>query len=302
MLAASAALAGAAMSRSLFAATTAPATTSNTMLEKPIPSTSEKIPVIGMGTWQTFDIGDAETERAPLRDVLNAFYALGGRVIDSSPMYGRSEDVVGDLSSELDLLGKLFVATKVWTTGKDKGIAQMKESMQKLRVGKIDLMQVHNLVDVETHLDTLAGWKKDGKIRYLGVTHYTASAHDAVARVVEMHPLDVLQINYSVGERDAENRLLPLAKDKGVAVIANRPLGGGNLLRDRAGKPVPDFAKNIACTSWAQLLLKFVVSHDAITCAIPATSKVAHLRDNMQAGTGPMPDAKQRELIAKAFA
>jgi diketogulonate reductase-like aldo/keto reductase len=266
-----------------------------------IPSSGEKLPVIGLGTWQTFDVGESAADRAPLEEVLAAFATKGGRVIDSSPMYGNSEAVVGDLAAKLGVGEKLFVATKVWTSGKAAGIAQMEDSIRKLQT-KIDLIQVHNLIDWRTHLDTLRGWKKEGRIRYLGVTHYTASAHDDVARLISAQPLDFIQINYSVGEREAEKRLLPLAREKGVAVIANRPFAGGDLFRRLRGKPLPAWAADIDCASWAQLMLKFVVSHPAITCAIPATSKVAHLRDNMRAGFGRVPDAKLRARIAAAAA
>lgn len=269
-----------------------------TMTTRKIPSSGEVLPVIGLGTWQTFDVGTSQAERAPLAAVLQEFVALGGKLIDSSPMYGNSETVAGDLMADLKLQEKLFVATKVWTSGKQDGIAQMKESMDKLRARPIDLMQVHNLLDVDTHLATLHEWKQQGMVRYIGVTHYTASAHDAVARVITKHPVDFIQINYSVGEREAEQRLLPLAKERGVAVIANRPFAGGDLFRRVRAKPLPAWAAEIDCTSWAQLLLKFVVSHPAMTCAIPATSKVTHLRDNMKAGYGRMPDEKLRAMIA----
>jgi diketogulonate reductase-like aldo/keto reductase len=268
------------------------------MHTRKIPSSGEVLPIIGLGTWQTFDVGPSQAERAPLKAVLQEFAALGGRLIDSSPMYGNSETVAGDLMADLKLRQKLFVATKVWTSGKQDGIAQMKESIDKLRARPIDLMQVHNLLDVETHLATLREWKQQGMVRYIGVTHYTASAHDAVARVIAKYPVDFVQINYSVGERDAEKRLLPVAKDKGVAVIANRPFAGGDLFRRVRAKSLPAWAADIDCTSWAQLLLKFVVSHPAMTCAIPATSKVEHLRDNVKAGYGRMPDEKMRAMIA----
>jgi aryl-alcohol dehydrogenase-like predicted oxidoreductase len=173
----------------------------------------------------------------------------------------------------------------------------MQESMQKLRVEEVDLMQVHNLVDVEAHLATLADWKREGRVRYVGVTHYTAGSHNDVARVVEKHKLDFIQINYSVGEREAERRLLPLAKERGVAVIANRPFAGGDLFRRLRSKPLPEWAGELDCDSWAQLLLKFVVSHPAMTCAIPGTSKAAHLRDNMKAATGRLPDEPMRKRI-----
>lgn len=262
---------------------------------------NESIPPIGLGTWQTFDVGSSAAARKPLEDVLRAFVELGGKLVDSSPMYGRSEDVVGDIAAKLDLHPKLFMATKVWTTGKRAGIEQMEESMRKLRVKTIDLMQVHNLVDVDAHLDTLDAWKREGRVRYTGITHYTASAHDDVERVMKRRPVDFIQINYSVGEREAERRLLPLAKERGVAVIANRPFASGGLFRRLRGTPLPDWAKEIDCTSWAQLLLKFVISHPAVTVAIPATSKVEHLRDNMGAGRGRIPDEGMRQRIAQAI-
>ncbi|WP_217900204.1 aldo/keto reductase [Noviherbaspirillum humi] len=268
------------------------------MLARRIPSNGESLPMIGLGTWQTFDVGTAPAERAPLEAVLKEFVALGGRLIDSSPMYGNSEIVAGDLTAALGLRQKLFIATKVWTSGKRAGIEQMEDSMGKLRADPIDLMQVHNLVDVSTHLATLREWKQIGRVRHIGVTHYAASAHDAVARVISGEPVDFIQINYSVGEREAERRLLPLARDRGVAVIINRPFAGGDMFRRLRSKPLPGWAAEIDCDSWAQLLLKFVVSHPAVTCAIPATARVEHLRDNMKAGMGRMPDEKMRARIA----
>lgn len=276
------------------AADAAPAT----MNTRPIPSTGEKLPVIGIGTWQTFDIAPADS--GPMEEILKAFVELGGKVLDSSPMYGRSEEVAGSMIGKNALRRKLFVATKVWTTGKDQGIAQMEASMAKLNSKPIDLLQVHNLQDVATHLDTLRGWKKDGLVRYLGITHYTASQHAAVEKLLASETLDFVQINYSVGEREAEKTLLPLAKDRGVAVIANRPFAGGELFKKLLANPLPDWAKEIDCTSWAQVLLKFVVSHPAMTCAIPATSKMTHLRDNMKAGFGRMPDEEMRKRIGEA--
>jgi diketogulonate reductase-like aldo/keto reductase len=268
------------------------------MLTKQIPSTGEALPVIGMGTWQTFDVGRANEERKPLADVLAEFSRAGGKLIDSSPMYGNSEEVVGDLSANLGLRQKLFVATKVWTEGKAAGIRQMEESLRKLRADPIDLMQVHNLVDVNTHLQTLADWKRNGRVRYFGVTHHTSSAYDAVEKIIAAHKVDFLQINYSVSERLAERRLLPMARERGIAVIANRPFAGGEAFIRLVRKPLPSWATEIDCASWAQIMLKFVISHPAITCAIPATSKLEHLRDNMQAGHGRLPDAKLRLRMA----
>jgi aryl-alcohol dehydrogenase-like predicted oxidoreductase len=272
------------------------------MLEKPIPSTGETLPVIGLGSWQTFDVGASEEERAPLREVLRLFAELGGRLVDSSPMYGRAEGVIGDLAAGLGLRDRLYLATKVWTTGREAGLRQMEESFRLLRTEKVDLMQVHNLVDLETHLAVLRDWKDAGRIRHIGITHYHAGSHVEVAKAMEVHPVDFVQINYSVGEREAEKRILPLAAERGIAVIANRPFSGGSLFRRLRSRPLPSWAGSIGCASWAQLLLKFAVSHPSVTCAIPATSKAAHLRDNMGAGLGRMPDAELRDRIAREAA
>jgi diketogulonate reductase-like aldo/keto reductase len=262
------------------------------MLERPIPRCNETLPLIGLGTWQTFDVADAE----PLRPLVQELVARGGRLVDSSPMYGRAEEAVGTVAEGQPL----FLATKVWTTGRDAGIRQMEDSMRKMRTTRIDLMQVHNLVDVTTHLATLRQWKSEGRVRYIGVTHYNSGAHAEVENVLRREDVDFLQINYSAGEREAEQRLLPLAADKGIAVIANRPFGEGSLLRRMRSKPVPEWAAEIGCTTWSQLLLKFIVSHPSIACAIPATSSIAHLRENMAAGEGAMPDDAMRERIALA--
>jgi diketogulonate reductase-like aldo/keto reductase len=268
---------------------------------RPIPSSGEEIPVIGLGTYATFDVGKDASERAPLEQVLLAFVAAGGKLVDSSPMYGQSEEVVGDLAAKLELRPKLFVATKVWTTGKEQGIGQMRASMRKMRADPIDLIQVHNLTDWKTHLDTLDGWKKEGKVRYVGVTHYTASAHAELAEVVAKRKVDFVQVNYSVAERDAEQKVLPIARDRGVAVIANRPFTAGGLLRRLSGKPLPSWAGEIDCASWAQILLKFVIAHPAITCAIPATSNPEHMKDDMKAGFGRLPDEAMRAKILAAI-
>lgn len=268
-----------------------------TMLTKPIPSSREPLPVIGLGTWQTFDVAAPSKS---LEDVLSAFVQLGGRLIDSSPMYGRSESVVGELAAKLGLRDELFMATKVWTSGRRDGIEQMTASEKKLR-GKVDLMQVHNLVDAETHLETLRAWKQEGRIRYIGVTHYTAGAYGQLAKYLERDDIDFVQLNYSLAEREAERRLLPLAQERGIAVLVNRPFGSGSLFRDARNKPLPSFAHELGATSWAELFLKFVVSHPAVTCAIPATSKVGHLRQNMNAGRTPLPDAAMRKKIAEGL-
>ncbi|MGH7848382.1 MAG: aldo/keto reductase [Candidatus Binatia bacterium] len=271
----------------------------NRALQRPIPRTGELLPVIGLGTWQTFDVGRAEPARAPLRQVLRAFAQLGGKVVDSSPMYGESESVVGDLAADLGLHKQLFLATKVWTRGREAGIRQMEESFRRLRAPRIDLMQVHNLLDWRAHLVALRKWKKQGKVRYIGVTHYTAAAYDELAAVLESEELDFVQLNYSIAEREAERRLLPLAADRRLAVLVNRPFAQAGLFSKVRGKSLPSWATEIGCASWAQFFLKFVISHPAVTCAIPATSKVEHLRDNMQAGSDPLPDAATRVRMAR---
>ncbi len=267
---------------------------------RPVPATGEMLPVMGLGTWKVFDVSGSRASRAPLEEVLRDFAALGGRLVDTSPMYGRSEEVIGDIAATLQLRDRLFLATKVWTTGTNAGVAQMRESFRKLRASQIDLMQVHNLVDVHRHLETLRAWKQEGLVRYVGITHYTASAHDEMARLVASHALDFIQINYSAVEREAEGRLLPLARDRGVAVIANRPLASGALLRRLRERALPEWAAEIACRTWGQLLLKFVVAHPAVTCAIPATSNPEHLRENMGAAVGLLPDEPLRERIIAA--
>ena len=269
-------------------------------LTRPIPSSGERIPVIGLGTWRAFDVGHRQPALAPREQCVAAFESLGGCVIDSSPMYGWAEEVVGEILSSLGIRDRTFIATKVWAEGKERGLEQMRNSMRKLCVDRIDLMQVHNLVDTSAHLETLRQWKAEGLVRYIGITHYSDRAHPDVARVLRQEPLDFVQINYSVVERAAEQSILPLAADRGVAVIANRPLAAGAALGALRGRPVPDWASELGCTTWSQLLLKFVVSHPAVTCAIPATANPEHLRDNMQAAFGPVPDESFRERIARA--
>ena len=269
------------------------------LLKRTIPRTGELLPVIGLGTWQTFDVSEQKSARVPLTHVLREFAQLGGSVVDSSPMYGKSESVVGDLASELGIRKQLFFATKVWTRGREAGIQQMEESLRRLRAQRIDLMQVHNLVDWRTHIATLRRWKEQNKIRYIGVTHYTASAYEELAGVLESQDLDFVQINYSIAERDAERRLLPLALDRRIAVLVNRPFAQGALFRKSLGPSPPPWAKEIGCATWSRFFLKFIISHPAVTCVIPATSKVEHLLDNMQAGVGPLPDAAMRERMAR---
>jgi diketogulonate reductase-like aldo/keto reductase len=274
----------------------------NEIRTRAIPSTGEKIPVIGLGTWQVFDVSESPKERGPLKDVLSRFVQLGGKVIDSSPMYGRAEGVIGDLTSELQLAPKLFLATKVWTTGKQAGIESMEHSFQRLRVARLDLMQVHNLVDVDTQLATTRAWKEQGRIRYLGITHYTDSSFPEVEKVLRREKLDFLQINYSIIDRGAEERLLPLARDRGVATLINRPFASGDLFSHLRSKALPDWAAECDCKSWAQFLLKWILGNEAVTCAIPATGNVRHLEDNMASGSGRLPDAKLRARMVEYVA
>jgi aryl-alcohol dehydrogenase-like predicted oxidoreductase len=270
------------------------AQTSQRMNTRKIPATGEQLPVIGVGTWQTFDVGNSPAERAPRAEVLKVLFEAGGSVIDSSPMYGRAEAVVGDLLADAGTRSKAFLATKVWTDGRKEGIAQMEQSMKRLRTDKIDLMQIHNLVDWQTHLPTLKAWKAEGRIRLIGITHYTSSAHGTLEAVLQLGGFDFVQVNYSLDDRGAERRLLDFARTNGVAVMINMPFGGGSLLRKLSNRPLPAWAKDIGCTSWAQILLKFVLAHPSVTCVIPGTSNPAHLRDNLQAGLGAYPD---RNLI-----
>ena len=267
------------------------------MLQRNIPATNEAIPAVGLGTWQTFDVSTAPAVRAPLREVLQQFVQMGGTVIDSSPMYGESEVVIGDLASELHVEQKLFMATKVWTQGKQQGIQQMETSMREMRSNPLDLMQIHNLVDWQTHLATLREWKAEKKIRYIGITHYLVSAFDKLEQIMQTEPIDFVQLNYNITTRDAAKRLLPLAQEKKIAVMVNRPFESGSLFSAVKDKPLPDWAKEFDCASWGQFFLKYILGHPAITCVIPATSKIKHLTDNMQAGYGRQPDESLRRRM-----
>lgn len=262
-----------------------------TMNTRPIPSTKEALPVIGCGTWVGFGHAPGSAEYQRLPGVLQALFDAGGTVLDSSPMYGRAEQTSGELLAASKDRPKAFLATKVWTRGREAGIAQMEQSFAHLKTERIDLMQVHNLVDWRTQLATLRDWKAKGRIRYIGITHYTASAFGEVEAVLRAEKLDFLQINYAIDDREVEKRLLPLAAERGVAVIVNQPFGGGGLLRGLRDKPLPGWAAEIGATSWAQVLLKFTLSHPAVTCVIPGTSRPEHMADNAKAGSGPVPDA-----------
>ncbi len=268
------------------------------ILKRPIHSSGERLPVIGLGTYQSFGVGKDVAERKPLKQVLELFTEYGGSAIDSSPMYGTSEQVIGDLSNELALRPKLFMATKVWTSGNDAGVAQMNESFQKMRVSVMDLMQIHNLVDWRTHAKTLARWKEAGTVRYTGVTHYHSGAYANLESILKTRMFDFAQFNYSIVEREAERRLLPLALDSGTAVIVNRPFAAAGLFSRVRGIKMPPWAAEFDCQSWAQFFLKYIISHPAVTCAIPATGKPKHLVDNMGAGYGRLPDeALRRRMV-----
>jgi diketogulonate reductase-like aldo/keto reductase len=274
-------------------------TLSDPIRMREIPSTGEQLPVVGLGTWQTFDAGNSPEEREPLKNVLKTLVEKGGSVVDSSPMYGSSEEVVGDLSTALDLNSKLFIATKVWTSGKENGIRQMNESFEKLKRKQIDLMQVHNLLDWQTHFSTLRDWKATGKIRYIGITHYTESAYTNVEQILKNNTVDFLQINYSLLSRKAEERLFPLAQEKKVAVLINQPFEEGALFQQVKGKLLPEWAKEFDCASWGQFFLKFILSHPAVTCVIPGTSKPHHMADNLGAAFGKLPDQQHRDQMIK---
>jgi diketogulonate reductase-like aldo/keto reductase len=283
------------------AASLARATAGGALITRRIPSSGEELPIIGLGTSRTFEVGIRDGERAPLKAVLEAFFAAGARLIDTSPMYSTAEGVLGELLTPA-MQARAFLATKVWTRGKVEGLAQMRHSEDLLKARPLDLIQVHNLLDLETQLATLRDWKAAGKVRYLGVTHYTVSGQAELERVVSRERLDFVQLNYSPVTRQAEARLLPLAAERGVAVLVNRPFEDGELFARVRGKPLPDFAAAVDATSWGQLILKFIASHPAVTCIIPATASVTHLADDLAGGVGRLPDTPLRERIAAALA
>jgi diketogulonate reductase-like aldo/keto reductase len=269
------------------------------MLQRNIGPTSEKLPVVGLGSWIQFDVGTSPGERKELINVLAAMYKAGGRLIDSSPMYGRAEQVIGDLTADLDFKDKLFYATKVWTTGKQAGIDQMNESFRKMGRKTLDLMQVHNLQDWQTHLKTLRAWKEEEKVRYIGITHYTASAHAQLEEIVKSKAVDFVQFNYSIKVRNAEKSLLKAAHDHGVAVIINEPFDSGSLFKLVKGKELPTWSAEYDIKSWAQYFLKYILSNQAVNCVIPGTSDEKHVLDNMDAGYGKLPDEAGRMKMIK---
>lgn len=265
------------------------------MIERKIPSSGEMMPVIGLGSWLQFDVGPSSIELEGLREVLRRMAELGGRLIDSSPMYGKSEEVIGDLTNQTGLQDKFFYSTKVWTSGEKAGIEQMESSFKKMRRRTMDLFQVHNLVDWQVHLRTLNNWKTEGKVRYTGITHYTSSAHDKLESIIKSEKIDFVQFNYSIRERNAEKSLLPAAQERGVAVIINVPFDQNSLFKIVKGKKLPEWARDYDIKSWGQFFLKYIVSHPAVTCVIPGTSDAEHLADNMGAGFGKLPDEKGRK-------
>jgi len=279
-----------------------PASAAAVLATRAIPRSGEALPVIGLGTWRVFDVGADGAARARLREVLTQFSAGGAKLIDSSPMYGSAESVVGDLSHALGLRAKLFLATKVWTQGRDDGIAQMEHSIARMQAGAaLDLIQVHNLVDVATHTRTLMEWKAKARVRYIGITHYTASGHGALERTLAGGEYDFVQVNYSLDEPQAAARLLPLAQEKRAAVLINRPFGEGGMFSRVRGKPLPPWAAELGIASWAQYFLKWILGHPAVTCVIPGTGNPKHIVDNLAAGRGALPDEAMRARMAKHF-
>jgi diketogulonate reductase-like aldo/keto reductase len=272
------------------------------MTTRPIPSTGEALPVIGLGTWQVFDVGPEARIREQPRAVLQALAAAGARMIDTSPMYGRAEAVTGDLVAELGLRPRVFLATKVWTSGRDHGIAQMRRSAELLQSPVLDLIQIHNLLDWRTHLATLRRMKEKGEVRYIGITHYTTGSLTELGRILDSEPgIDFVQCGYSLASREAESRLFPIAASRRVAVIVNQPFETGGMFRQVRGRPLPEWAGEFDCASWAQLFLKYIVAEPAVTCVIPATANPDHMQDDLKAGFGRLPDAAQRQRIRQLW-
>lgn len=268
------------------------------VLRRAIPRSGETLPVIGLGTWQAFDVGPDGAGRSDLAEVVRMLAASSGAVLDCSPMYGRSEQVAGEIIAGLGLRREIFLASKVWCHGRRKSERQMAETMMKLRTARIDLMQVHNLEDLDTHARTLRAWKEAGRVRYIGLTHYHSSSYSQLEKLARTGTWDFVQINFSLAEREAEDRLLPACADAGVAVIVNRPFFVGGLFEKVRGRPLPGWAVDIGCRSWSQFFLKYVLGHPAVTCVIPATRTPAHMKQNLEAGTGVIPDPCVRRRMA----
>jgi len=273
--------------------------TESPVIKKAIPSSGERLSVIGLGTSRTFDVDSDNAAASPLLQVMQAFFDNGGQLIDSSPMYGSAETVTGTLLKQVQKGRRIFTATKVWTNGKRAGIEQMERSQQRLGVDQIDLMQIHNLVDWQAHIDTLIEWKAEGRIRYIGITTSHGRSHDELEEILQRLPLDFVQFSYNILNRTAEQRLLPLAREKGIATLINRPYQRGSLFRQVKGQPLPAWAADFDCVSWGQFFLKFIAAHPAVTCIIPATSKLKHMVDNMAAGYGRLPDQPTRQRMIR---
>lgn len=269
------------------------------MIERKIISTSETLPVIGLGTWQTFDVSPS-SDIEPLRKVISAMNNAGAKLIDSSPMYGRSEEIVGLVTKDITE-SDFFFATKIWTRGKEEGIKQIENSFRMFQRHVIDLVQVHNIVDWKIHLQTLRKWQEEGRVRYIGITHYTDSMHDELVQIIKSEKIDFVQFNYSIAHRNAEKYLLPVASEYGVSTIINRPFGEGNLFNQVATKQLPAWAADYGIKNWSQFFLKFIVSHPAVTCVIPATANPSHAVDNFEAGSEPLPDETTRKKMIECF-
>ncbi len=272
---------------------------SQAVLKRVIPASGERVPAIGMGSWITFNVGDDEARRAQRLTVLRTFFEMGGRIVDSSPMYGSSEEVIGYCLRRISGDAALFAATKVWTPFQRLGIQQMEHSRRLWGVERFDLMQIHNLLDWEAHLETLLEWKALGRVRHIGITTSHGRRHEDVEKLMREQPLDFVQFTYNIADREAEQRLLPLAAERGLGVIVNRPFRRGWLMDTYASHPLPEWTREFDCANWAQFFLKFVVSHPAVTCAIPATSRVDHMRENMGALLGRLPDAEMRARMIR---
>lgn len=273
----------------------------NSLLKRPIPSSGEQIPCVGMGTWITFDVDTKISNIDHRTKILQQFFSHGGGMIDSSPMYGNAQTVLGKCLQQLETSKSLFSATKVWTPGEWLGIQQMKASEKLWRLNNFDLMQIHNLLDWKTHLKILREWKESGRIRYFGVTTSHGRRHEELINIMQTEPLDFVQFTYNIIDTEAEQELLPLAADKGIAVIINRPFKGGKLFNSIESAPLPNWCEEFDCYNWAQYFLKFILSHPSITVAIPATSRINHMNENMGALTGSLPNAVMRKKMLSHF-
>lgn len=275
------------------------ADTSSNAITREIPATGEPLPVIGMGTWRTFNVGGDQQLIAQRTQVLKTFFDLGGTLVDSSPMYGSADDVMGQALSALEARDRVFAATKIWTGDENATREQAEVSRRKWQVARFDLLQIHNLLGWEGHLEALKAMKAEGDVRYLGITTSHGRRHRDIERLMATEPLDFVQLTYNLLDREVEERLLPLARERGIAVIVNRPFQGGSLFRRFDSEPLPAWAGEVGCKNWAEFFLKYIVSHPAVTCVIPATTRVDHMRENMGALYGPLPDTSQRERMAQ---